>query len=569
LQFSIDHAGEAIFLLDGDARFIYANEAACNSLGYARQELIGVHLSQVDKSFSPEMLRQAEAESTIENSVTLETFHDTKDGHSIPVEVRATRYLDFGGKKFVCAFARDISERKQREEELHQAREAAEAANRAKSEFLANMSHEIRTPMNGIIGMTELAMDTPLSTEQQEYLGMVKTSADSLLSIIDDILDFSKIEAGKLELDPVSFQLRASIEETVKVLAVRAHQKGLELTCYISPETPDGLVGDLGRLRQILINLLGNAIKFTPKGEIELSIMSDIMSDIMGDAAGVDDHPLHFTVADTGIGIPLGKQRSIFETFSQVDGSTTRNYGGTGLGLAICSKLVEMMNGRIWVEGQPGQGSVFHFTARFQLQQGFRAPASITGASNRVAAGVSRCADELGPGMRARPSGPIQQATSGPNADDNLQTTGDRATRGSASRYRILLAEDNEISQKLVARLLENQGHIVVAATNGREAVAAFEAQDFNLILMDVQMPEMNGYVATALIRQREEATAQHIPIIALTANAMSGDRQRCLDAGMDGYLAKPINKAALIDAIEQFVSHSTATAESCLDAEN
>jgi CheY-like chemotaxis protein len=397
--------------------------------------------------------------------------------------------------------------------------------------------------------MTELALDTPLLPEQQEYLGMVRASADSLLSIIDDILDFSKIEAGKLELDPVSFQLRASIEETVRV-SMRAQQKGLKLTWDISPETPDALVGDLGRLRQILINLLGNAIKFTPQGEIALRIMLD--------PAWFDDVLLRFTVADTGIGIPQQKQKSIFEAFSQADGSTTRNYGGTGLGLAICAKLVEMMSGRIWVEGQPGQGSAFHFTARFQLQQGFRALAPIP----RVAV-VPGCAHPLEQVMRARPSDPIKQPHSGPMADDNDQMTADRATRESPPRYRVLLAEDNEISQKLVARLLQNQGHTVVAAANGQEAVAAFEAQDFDLILMDVQMPEMNGYAATALIRQRESATAQHIPIIALTANAMRGDRQRCLDAGMDGYLAKPISKAALTDAIKHFVSRSTARAES------
>jgi PAS domain S-box-containing protein len=525
LQFSIDHAGEAIFLLDGEARFIYANEAACNSLGYTREELLGLHLSAVDKSFSPEMLQRAEAQSKVENSVTLETFHHSRDGRTIPVEVRATRYLEFGGKKYVCAFARDISERKQKEEELYLAREAAEAASRAKSEFLANMSHEIRTPMNGVIGMTELALETPLSSEQREYLGMVKTSADSLLSVINDILDFSKIEAGKLDLNPISFQLRDSIHETVRVFAMRAQQKGLELTLDIAPETPDDLMGDPGRLRQVVTNLLGNAIKFTPQGKIDLQVSVQ--------APGPEDVLLHFAVVDTGIGIPAEKQWVIFDAFSQIDGSTTRNYGGSGLGLAICSKLVTMMGGRIWVDSQLGKGSTFHFTARFGLQGRTLTSGRLTRLAESVIFDAAR-------------AGNLRQW------DQKLPLRKDDLPTG-AQGYRVLLAEDDEISQKLTVRLLQNHGYTVVTAGNGREALAAFDAQPFDLILMDVQMPELNGYEVTSLIRDREKPGAGRTPIVALTANAMNGDRERCLGAGMDGYLSKPINKNELIDVLRQF----------------
>jgi PAS domain S-box-containing protein len=530
LQFSIDHAGEAIFLLDSEARFIYANEAACNSLGYTREELLGLHLSAIDKSFSPEMLRRAEAQSKVENSVTLETFHHLRDGRMIPVEVRATRYLEFGGKKYVCAFSRDISERKQKEEELYLAREAAEAASRAKSQFLANMSHEIRTPMNGVIGMTELALETPLSSDQREYLGMVKASADSLLSVINDILDFSKIEAGKLDLNPISFQLRDNIKETVKVFAMRAQQKGLELTYDVSPETPDDLMGDPGRLRQIVTNLLGNAIKFTFQGKIKLQVSVE--------APGPEDVLLHFTVVDTGIGIPAEKQWLIFDAFSQIDGSTTRNYGGSGLGLAICSKLVSMMGGRIWVDSQFGKGSSFHFTARFGLKGGALTPGRLTRLATPAVFDAAR-------------------AAAGQRWDQKLspQILNDSVLTKAEVRYRVLLAEDDEISQKLAVRLLEKHGYTVVTARNGREAFAALDAEPFDLILMDVQMPEMNGYEVTARIRDKESTGPHRIPIVALTANAMNGDRERCLEAGMDGYLSKPINKNALIEILQQFLS--------------
>ena len=525
LQFAIEHHGEVTFLIGPDARFLFVNQAACKALGYTREELLGLSLRDIDKAFSPDTWRAAKVASARGDALTFESRHCRKDGSLIPVEIK-TSFMEFDGHRYACAFARDISDRKQKEQELHQAREAAEAANRAKSEFLANMSHEIRTPMNGIIGMTELALDTPLSPEQREYLGMVKVSADSLLLIINDILDFSKIEAGKLNLDSINFHLRESIQDAVKVLAMRAHQKGLKLTCDIAPETPDALVGDPGRLRQIIVNLLGNAIKFTTLGNIMLHVTVE--------TPGLDDVLLHLAVVDTGIGIPAEKHQAVFEAFSQADGSTSRNYGGTGLGLAICSKLVGMMNGRIWVDSQPGRGSAFHFTGRFRLQQ-----------------------ESVVPTVAGRK---IEWISAAPG-NGGQQTITDATLLERRAPYRVLLAEDNEISRKMAVRMLENQGLTVIAAANGREVVAAFEAGDFDLIFMDVQMPEMNGYEATALIREKEKAGSRHTPIIALTANAMKGDRELCLEAGMDGYLSKPISKDELAAALKQFAFGMTSDA--------
>jgi signal transduction histidine kinase/HPt (histidine-containing phosphotransfer) domain-containing protein len=398
-------------------------------------------------------------------------------------------------------------------ESLRLARDAAQAADRAKSEFLANMSHEIRTPMNGILGMTDLALELAQSPEQRDYLHMVKDSAGALLRLLNDILDFSKVEAGKLTLESLPFPLRESLDGTLKILTVRAREKGVAVRSQVDAEVPDRVVGDVGRLHQILVNLVGNAIKFTEQGEVVVEVEC-AEADGRGPSRSDEAILLHMAVRDTGIGIPVEKHQAILEPFTQADGSTTREYGGSGLGLAIAKQLVALMGGHLWLESVVGQGSTFHCTVRLGIDQAPPAP-------TRTLAGGDGA---TGPTMRR----PLQ----------------------------ILIAEDHPVNQRLVTCLLEKQGHTVVVVGDGHAAVEAVAQHAFDLILMDVQMPDMDGLEATAAIRAQEQARGTHIPIIALTAHAMKGDQERCLAAGMDDYVAKPITANDLSSAIARRLGH-------------
>ncbi|TMB44059.1 MAG: response regulator [Deltaproteobacteria bacterium] len=382
---------------------------------------------------------------------------------------------------------------------LRQARHAMLEAARAKAEFVANVSHEVRTPMTAILGMTDLALETELTAEQREYLTAVRSAADELLALLEDLLDFSALDACRLAVQRVPFSLRESVGDSVRTHEPRAQDRDLALTCEIAPSVPDAVVGDPRRLRQVIEKLVDNAIKFTAQGGVAVRVDAEVAA---------DEVLLHCSVADTGIGIPREQQETIFEPFVQGDGSATRRYGGTGLGLAIASDVVQLMGGNIWVESEAGRGSTFHFTARL-AQEPLSPPA---------------------PDRRPAP------------------------LRGGAGGLHVLLAEDNAVNRKVAVRLLEKRGHTVVAVEDGRQALRALDGERFDIALMDVQMPEMDGFEATAAVRARERVEGGHLPIVALTAYAMKGDRERCLEAGMDAYVAKPVNADELFATLERLV---------------
>ena len=770
----VDHATDAFFLLDDRHVVLDVNRQACQSLGYTRDELVGMTPPDFDPDITPANIEEINRKLNAGETVAFESRHRRKDGTVFPVEVRGQAFWE-GGRDFTVALARDMTEHKQAEEALREserrfrtlaealphmvwtaepdgatdyfnartteytgltpeqlrgwdwrstihpedlprclelwtrsiatgepyeiefrvrradgafrwhlaralalrddsgritkwfgscididdqkraqealreAKEAAEAANRAKDEFLANVSHEIRTPMNAILGMTELVLDTPLTEDQRQCLKTVKSAADNLLGLMNDLLDFSKIEAGKLELDPADFSLRAAVGDTLRALAVRAHTKGLELIYDVQPEVPDALVGDAGRLRQVLLNLVGNAIKFTDAGEVVVRV------EVAGEPAPEGEVGLRFTVRDTGIGIPRDQQERIFRAFEQEDSSTTRRYGGTGLGLTIAARLVALMRGQITVESEPGRGSTFAFTARLGLQPHppeqvpVRPPVLLhdlpvlvvdDNATNRhileewlrgwqmepaaVGDGLAaldalwdavsvgrpyalvlldaRMPDTDGLALAAKIRKRAELAatriillTSGerpgdwdrireqridahllkPVQQDELLETiyrvmsranGDAppaagpvggrepaaAPVPAAAPLHILVAEDNEINAQLLERLLARRGHRVRLANNGREALALAEEGGFDLLLLDVHMPELDGFQVIQAVRERERSAGGHLPVIALTARARQEDRERCLAAGMDDFLAKPIQAADLWAATER-----------------
>jgi PAS domain S-box-containing protein len=624
-----------IVVSDAHGKILDANDAFLKLVGYDRDDM-AAGLVRWDTMTPDEYrplddlaIKQAQ---TTGSCTPWEKEYIHKDGHRVPVVIGFAP-LPEEPERFIC-FALDITERKQFERELREAKEAADAANEAKSLFLANMSHEVRTPMNAVIGLTELVLKSPLAPQQNEYLKLVLESAESLLGIINDILDFSKIEAGKMQLANEPFWLRDCLVDAIRPFAPRAHQKGVELAYDVDASVPDAVQGDAGRLRQVLVNLVSNALKFTERGEIVVTV----------DQAEAVDHTLllHFAVRDTGIGIAQEKLKNIFEAFEQADTSTTRQFGGTGLGLAIAQRFVDLMGGRIWVTSHVGQGSTFHFTARLALAQESQMPpqrrTAQVPASLRILVVddfplnrriVLEMLKNWGLAGDAAPSAAeamrllraavaqgqpykllltdvnmpqvdglmlveqMQAELDGEQPKVILLTSGERS--GEMERRRriridahllkpikqsdlydaiaevlgeaaappqlddelpslppldVLLVEDSLVNQKLALGVLGQLGHHVTVAGNGREAVALTAAREFDVVLMDVQMPEMDGLEATEAIRQRERSTGRHVPILAMTAHAFADDRERCLAGGMDDYLSKPIRPHQLVEAI-------------------
>jgi PAS domain S-box-containing protein len=637
----IDMCPNFIFVKDEQGRFALVNRAIAEAHGLQPSEMIGK--SDSDIGMPPEQAEAYRRDDLIvlQSGQQKEVHEEHTDscGQSLWLHTVKRPLLDDSGRPTrILGVANDITLHKHAEETLRNAREVAESANRAKSEFLANMSHEIRTPLNGILGMSSLCLDTPLNREQREYVETVKLSADGLLIVINDILDFSKIEAGKLELEMIDFDLRETLDAAMKTLALRAHQKGLELLSDVACDVPGVVRGDANRLRQVLLNLIGNAIKFTERGEV--------IARLTLEARDGSDCMLRFTVSDTGIGIPVERQQQIFKPFVQADNSTTREFGGTGLGLTISSRLVSMMDGGIWVDSKPGRGSDFHFTLRVEAvdkpepalpaelanarilvvddnesaRRALSVPlrhwkmrvetAADAQAALRMLDDAERQRDpirvmltdirmpaedgvKLIERVRQRPDlhvSVVAMLTSFAQRDEeascrelgvteylvkpvrlaelreslvrSLKTVmsaaaiaPDRtaATADRTASMSILLAEDNAVNQLLMLRILQKRGHRVVVAGSGKQALDAIERERFDLVLMDVQMPELDGHEATQELRRREQISGTRLPVVALTAHAMTGDRELCLAAGMDGYLTKPINVKELDEVLLQY----------------